>query len=237
LPGEYLYPLKGFIEDTRLKFSLTDTSEFQLHLDLARARIEELDVLLEEGNVKDVSSLLNAVLFHINEANAILEQISLEDPEIAEKLLDVLQDAFDDYESILLDLLKIAPEGLKEEILQILQVVGIDDFEDNEYEDLDDESEEDFDIEEEDDLDDENEGVLDVEDEDDLDEDDTEDLEFEDDLEDEDEEDLDNEDEFDDEDEEEFDDEDDLDDEDEDFDDQDDEQEDSDDSDDSEDDD
>ena len=52
LPGETLYPVKRFVEDTRLSLTTSESEEVDLRLAFTQRRLDEFDQLLDEGVVE-----------------------------------------------------------------------------------------------------------------------------------------------------------------------------------------
>lgn len=59
LPGETLYPVKRFVEDTRLSLAISESTEVDLRLEFTRRRLDEFNQLLKEG-VVDLAVLHDA---------------------------------------------------------------------------------------------------------------------------------------------------------------------------------
>ncbi|MCI0713278.1 MAG: DUF5667 domain-containing protein [Chloroflexi bacterium] len=51
LPGEPLYPVKRFVEGTRLSFAASESAEVDLRLEFSQRRLDEFEQLLDEGVV------------------------------------------------------------------------------------------------------------------------------------------------------------------------------------------
>ena len=141
MPGDMLYPVKTWSEETRLELTQNAMTQFDLNLEFANRRVEELISLEDEesGEVEDTDEtpirLMDRLQLHIEDALRLMDQV--EDPELAmtrlqthlrtqTKLLeDCLGSADPELEPVMLrthqmlqDRLRLVDEELEPEQLQ-----------------------------------------------------------------------------------------------------------------------
>ena len=76
LPGDQLYGVKIWIEDTRLLFAVGPQQSFDLHLDFANNRLHELEILLQ--NDQDLDQTRHDFEEQYKDAAALVDQVSAE---------------------------------------------------------------------------------------------------------------------------------------------------------------
>lgn len=75
LPGDSLYQVKLWLEDTRLAFSMDESADLELRLEFAQKRVDELRVVLSEGAKADYGVTSSNFEGHIETARVLLEDL------------------------------------------------------------------------------------------------------------------------------------------------------------------
>ncbi|HZQ08666.1 MAG TPA: diguanylate cyclase [Anaerolineae bacterium] len=122
-PGEALYPVKRTFEAVQLAIVVDDTSKAQLHIALARVRLQEIEVLRTKGQYELIPETLAAYTEQMQSATSSLAQTE-SDPEnavsIASKEVQVLTDAT----NVLNTLLVASPPETRPHVEQALSITA-----------------------------------------------------------------------------------------------------------------
>jgi hypothetical protein len=76
MPGDFLYPVKIFLEDARLTFT-SDEKDTNLQINLANERIKEIDRMVQEEEYDSISDVIDRYVIHMDHA---VESISSQTP-------------------------------------------------------------------------------------------------------------------------------------------------------------
>ncbi len=116
IPGDALYTLKTFNEETRLAFSFTHTSQARLRIEFARRRISEVEELALEGRYQAASTTLAGFDQQVSQAVALLDEIKQTDSVEAQVLAVSLNQLINDQADVTMLLTASAPAGMKPEL-------------------------------------------------------------------------------------------------------------------------
>ena len=103
-PGTTLYSIKQIYEDARLRLSLSPEQKISVYTDLVRARASELRELSGVDATTQAHSAVNRLEKHLRDADALLQQVSIEEPsannEINASMLKALETAITEAKSV-----------------------------------------------------------------------------------------------------------------------------------------
>ncbi|MEE9324890.1 MAG: DUF5667 domain-containing protein [Dehalococcoidia bacterium] len=130
LPGEPLYTVKQWVEDTRLFFTNSDIGDARLHAQFANRRFQEIEGVARKGEIERVARLQEQLNYHLSRASALSQDTSILNEKIQElralleshaernedDLLKVLDEVSENDKPILREAIQQARERYREAI-------------------------------------------------------------------------------------------------------------------------
>ncbi len=81
LPDDALYPVKLVVEEAQLLVSGPE-EDIQLHLEFAQRRLEEAQLMVQEGRVQGLTRAMENFEAHLQQALRLAQEVSQADPEV-----------------------------------------------------------------------------------------------------------------------------------------------------------
>jgi hypothetical protein len=136
LPGDRLYPIKTSLEQTRTSLSRDAADRAELYIEFAGRRLEEIELLIAEGRLRNVAPTTLEFEMHIQNALLEIDAVSVQDPERAAQLLAQITQSLVRYANALSIMMEDVPDSVRAEMLRALRTArsagGIDNENDNE---------------------------------------------------------------------------------------------------------
>ncbi|MFM8321999.1 MAG: DUF5667 domain-containing protein [Chloroflexota bacterium] len=124
LPGDDLFPLKSFIEDSRLALTAAPARQADLHIEYARRRLLDAQALVFEGRYEDLPATVVDFDYHTGQALRLIEQAARQDPAQARDLAERLHTVLDGQQSLVALLAQIAPERAQADLRLALSIAA-----------------------------------------------------------------------------------------------------------------
>jgi hypothetical protein len=124
LPGDVLYGVKTGWEDAQLALSSTAAGDFELHLQFARARLNEIMTLVAQGRHEDAEAAVDALAYQLRQAREALRVVAEEDPLLAVELAGRYVDFVTESRQAIAALVLSAPkhaQGVLDDALGVLE--------------------------------------------------------------------------------------------------------------------
>ena len=120
IPGDALYSVKTYIEQTQLNLSQNAGNRAQLKIAFAQKRLDEISTLIREGRYREIKPTVLSFEAAINGALLELETVAKTDPARVTLLTTEITSALTQYAQILTTLATTVPETIQPEINRAL---------------------------------------------------------------------------------------------------------------------
>ncbi len=93
LPGDSLYGVKMGLEDATMALSFNRVSDANLHIEFARQRLLEMQMLTLEGRYDEIAPAAHRFEYHLDQALQVMNELPGKDPRNLKILVNSMQDA------------------------------------------------------------------------------------------------------------------------------------------------
>lgn len=91
VPGDVLYPVKNAIEDARIGLATDPADQASLHLEVARRRAAEIEILAQEQRWEPIQAVVTDYEWHLGEAVSQIKLVLTQDAIRARELAETLE--------------------------------------------------------------------------------------------------------------------------------------------------
>ena len=123
LPGDALYGIKTGLEQTQLALSSTAAGDFELHIQFAAERLNEITALLADDRYEDGEAAVDALAYELEQASEALQVVAEEDPILASELAGRFGNFMTESRQVIAALVLSAPQGAQGVLGDALSVV------------------------------------------------------------------------------------------------------------------
>ncbi len=122
VPGDFLYPAKGYFERIQLGLTSSESSRVQLHIKFARERLDEADRLVNNDRTTNMIEVFDDYLRHLKEISLIVFESEELSAETQMQLAKTLERALEENESIFFRIYPNVADQNRESILNALRL-------------------------------------------------------------------------------------------------------------------